>query len=76
LGSPRGDRGVEVTAQRENTQGGAPMDGAESGLWGMALKSEGESFVGRNQMGVAEPCERRISLMQPAGGAEPPSWLG
>jgi hypothetical protein len=33
----------------------AEMDGAESGCCGVAFKSDGESFVGQSQAGVAEP---------------------
>jgi hypothetical protein len=40
-----------------------PIDGKESRLWGVALNSDGEYFVGRRLTGVAEPWERRIRLM-------------
>jgi hypothetical protein len=33
----------------------ARMDGAESRFWGMALNSDGKSFVGQSLTGVAKP---------------------
>lgn len=38
-----------------NQQWDGCMEGAESCLWGMALNSEGESFVGPIKTGVLEP---------------------
>jgi hypothetical protein len=54
-GGPPGDPVVEDTPLGENRCVGRPMDGAEYRLWSLALKSDGEFFVGRRVTGVAEP---------------------
>jgi hypothetical protein len=53
-GGPRSDPGVDDPPLGENPMWDAPMDGAESRLWGVAHNTDGGSFWG-SLTGVAEP---------------------